>query len=72
MCSFPETLQDLRKIRNKHGGLPTEADLQGAAKALNRLQDMYKLNITDFARGRIFGMQTAAELSVKDTFFLGR
>ncbi|XP_059092577.1 prolyl 4-hydroxylase subunit alpha-2-like [Tigriopus californicus] len=67
-----KTLQELRKVRNKHGGLPTEADLQGAAKALNRLQDMYKLNITDFARGRIFGLQTAAELSVKDTFFLGR
>ena len=69
---LPETLGEIRKIRTRYGGLPTEADLQGAAKALNRLQEIYRLNVTEFAHGNIFGLQTAAELSVKDTFYLGR
>ena len=68
----PATLGELRKVRKKHGGMPTEADLQGAAKALNRLQEVYKLNTTEFVRGQIMGLQTSAELTVKDTFYLGR
>ncbi len=69
---FPETLADLKKVKNRYGGLPTDSDLQGAAKALNRLQEIYKLNITEFSRGNILGLQTGAELDVKDTFYLGR
>ena len=69
-CS--ETLSDLKKVKTKFGGLPSDTDLQGAAKALNRLQEIYRLNVTQFSRGNILGLQTGAELDVKDTFYLGR
>ena len=74
-ASFSETLGDLRRLRSRFGSpssLPTETDLQGAAKAINRLQDMYRLNVSEFSQGKIAGMQTAAELTAKDTFYLGR
>jgi hypothetical protein len=69
---FSETLSDLKKVKTKFGGLPSDTDLQGAAKALNRLQEIYRLNVTQFSRGNILGLQTGAELDVKDTFYLGR
>lgn len=52
--------------------MPLESDLQGAAKALNRLQNIYRFNVTEFSHGNIMGHQTSAELGVKDTFYLGR
>lgn len=67
-----EILNDIRKARHRHGGTPTDADLQGAAKALNRLQQIYKLDLNQFVKGNIMGVQTAAQLTVKDTFYLGR
>ena len=66
------TLSELRRVRNRHGGAPNEGDLVEAAKALNRLQEMYRLDVGDFVRGNIAGQQTGAELSVKDAFYLGR
>ena len=67
-----ETLSELKKVKSKYGGLPNDGDLQGAAKALNRLQEMYKFNVSQFSRGNILGVQTGAELEAKDTFYLGR
>ena len=65
-------MSDIRKARHKHGIAPVQSDLQGAAKALNRLQDVYRLNTTEFAQGKIMGTQTTAELTAKDTLYLGR
>ena len=59
-------------MRNRHGGAPNEGDLLEAAKALNRLQEMYRLDVGDFVRGKIAGQQTGAKLGVKDAFYLGR
>ena len=39
-------MSELKKVKSRYGGLPTDTDLQGAARALNRLQDIYKLNVT--------------------------
>ncbi len=36
------------------------------------LQEMYNIDVKDFANGNILGVQTTAELSVKDTYYLGR
>ena len=66
------TLDELRRVRNRHGGAPNEGDLVEAAKALNRLQEMYRFDVGDFVRGNIGGQQTGAELGVKDAFYLGR
>ena len=66
------TISELKRVKTKFGGLPNDGDLQGAAKALNRLQEMYKFNVTQFSRGNILGIQTGAELEAKDTFYLGR
>lgn len=43
--------------------MPTRDDLNGAALALVRLQDTYNLNMTDLARGQIFGYQTHVEMN---------
>ena len=37
-----------------------------------RLQEVYRLNVTEFSQGNIMGLQTGAELTAKDTFYLGR
>ena len=65
-------MKELNRVKRKYGGMPEEKDLQGAAKALNRLHDIYRFNISEFSQGNIMGLQTSAELDVKDTFYLGR
>jgi prolyl 4-hydroxylase len=37
---------------------PTDGDFSGAASALSRLQDTYKLDPNDFANGRLNGEDT--------------
>ena len=37
-----KTAQELNKVKRHYGGLPNEEDLQGAARALNRLQTVYR------------------------------
>lgn len=67
-----KTFRALSRVKNKYGGAPGDQDLQGAARALNRLQAVYRFNVTEFSRGNIMGYQTSAELDAKDTFYLGR
>ena len=67
-----DALQELKKIKHRHGGLPTDRDLQGAAKALIRLRSTYKIDLNEMATGNILGLATEAQLSTKDSFFLGR
>ncbi|KAG5881350.1 hypothetical protein JTB14_020600 [Gonioctena quinquepunctata] len=52
--------------------IPTEEDLNGAAVALTRLQDTYRLDTSSLARGELNGIKYSAELSAADCFELGR
>ncbi|XP_043272912.1 prolyl 4-hydroxylase subunit alpha-1 isoform X2 [Venturia canescens] len=51
---------------------PTDEDLNGAAVALMRLQDTYKLETAQVARGVLNGIQYSTGLSAGDCFELGR
>ncbi|XP_050536109.1 prolyl 4-hydroxylase subunit alpha-1-like [Daktulosphaira vitifoliae] len=51
---------------------PTEEDLSGAATALMRLQDTYKLDTSSVARGELNGIQYSTQLTAGDCFELGR
>ncbi|KAJ1521335.1 hypothetical protein ONE63_003011 [Megalurothrips usitatus] len=61
-------------ISNYHAVLkfPTDEDLNGAAVALMRLQDTYKLDTSAVARGLINGVQYSTALTAGDCFELGR
>ena len=61
-------------VSNYHSVLkfPTDEDLNGAAVALMRLQDTYKLDTSAVARGLINGVQYSAALTAGDCFELGR
>jgi len=52
--------------------MPQDRDLQGAAKALIKLRSTYKFELEKFSQGNIHGFQTGAQLSAKDSFFLGK
>ena len=39
-----KTYRALSRVKNRYGGTPGEEDLQGAARALNRLQAVYRLH----------------------------
>lgn len=51
---------------------PTDEDLTGAAVALMRLQDTYRLETSSLARGELNGVKYSAELTAADCFELGR
>ncbi|CAG9863081.1 unnamed protein product [Phyllotreta striolata] len=51
---------------------PNNEDLNGAAVALTRLQDTYKLDTSSLARGELNGVKYSAELTAADCFELGR
>lgn len=51
---------------------PTDEDLNGAAVALMRLQDTYKLETAQVAKGVLNGVQYSTGLSAGDCFELGR
>ncbi|XP_015589995.1 prolyl 4-hydroxylase subunit alpha-2 isoform X2 [Cephus cinctus] len=61
-------------ITSSRGDLkfPTDEDLNGAAVALMRLQDTYKLETAQVARGVLNGVQYSTGLSAGDCFELGR
>ncbi|KAM6222931.1 prolyl 4-hydroxylase subunit alpha-2 [Rhynchocyon petersi] len=51
---------------------PTDEDEMGAAKALMRLQDTYKLDPDTISKGELPGTKYQATLSVDDCFGMGR
>lgn len=51
---------------------PSDEDLNGAAVALTRLQDTYRLDTSSLARGELNGVKYSTELSAADCFELGR
>uniref|UniRef100_A0A674B3V2 procollagen-proline 4-dioxygenase n=1 Tax=Salmo trutta TaxID=8032 RepID=A0A674B3V2_SALTR len=51
---------------------PDEEDEKGAAKALMRLQDTYKLDSESFSKGKLPGMHHNAILTVDDCYDMGK
>ena len=51
---------------------PSEEDLAGAAVALSRLQDTYKLKVADLANGDLNGVSYGPSLTAQECFELGR
>ncbi|WKY06730.1 hypothetical protein Q1695_006703 [Nippostrongylus brasiliensis] len=51
---------------------PKEEDLSGAAVAILRLQDVYRLDTTDLSNGVIMGDKVAHKLTAHDAFEVGR
>ncbi|KAJ8348027.1 hypothetical protein SKAU_G00266160 [Synaphobranchus kaupii] len=51
---------------------PDEEDEKGAAKALMRLQDTYKLDSESFSKGRLPGVHNNALLTVDDCYDMGK
>jgi len=66
----------LKNITNQRDSalvkFPDQEDLNGAATALMRLQDTYKLETTEIAEGRLAGLQRTSPLEAHDCFELGR
>ncbi|KAM4620510.1 prolyl 4-hydroxylase subunit alpha-2-like [Polymixia lowei] len=51
---------------------PDEEDEKGAAKALMRLQDTYKLDSESFSKGKLPGVHSNALLTVDDCYDMGK
>ncbi|XP_063244081.1 prolyl 4-hydroxylase subunit alpha-1 isoform X2 [Bacillus rossius redtenbacheri] len=66
--SFVDNLTQYHQVLK----FPTDEDLNGAAVALMRLQDTYKLDTSSVARGELNGVQYSTELTAGDCFELGR
>lgn len=63
-------VENITQTRNLR--FPDEEDLTGAAIALLRLQDTYRLDTASLAKGHIRGVKPSPELSAGDCFELGR
>lgn len=68
---FEETMNNMTRYKQDLK-FPTEEDLSGAAAALLRLQDTYKLDTSSVARGELNGVQYTTQLTAADCFELGR
>lgn len=51
---------------------PSDEDLSGAAAALVRLQDTYRLDTVEVAKGRLNGVKYSSDMSTHDCFEVGR
>ncbi|KAG8198503.1 hypothetical protein JTE90_017369 [Oedothorax gibbosus] len=71
---FPiEQKQNFSELTTFHSVvLPDENDLDGAAKALLRVQQTYGLKTSELAEGKIFGVTRVLSLTEGDCFELGR
>jgi prolyl 4-hydroxylase len=56
---FVQNITEFRDVLK----FPSDEDLNGAAVALTRLQDTYKLDTASVARGELNGVQYSTELS---------
>lgn len=65
---FIENVTNYRNVLK----FPTDEDLNGAATALTRLQDTYKLETSSLARGELNGVKYSSEMTVEECFELGR
>lgn len=59
MIWMTDAVRHLDRVRMA-SRFPKEEDFFGAAQALIRLQDTYELNMTQLAKGNLWGRQTHA------------
>ncbi|XP_073820434.1 prolyl 4-hydroxylase subunit alpha-1-like [Musca autumnalis] len=52
--------------------LPTVDDLRGAARGLSRLQQLYKLDITNITKGYIIDQKYSSEMSAYNCYIMGK
>ncbi|CAK8671019.1 unnamed protein product [Clavelina lepadiformis] len=62
----------VEKLSTKRVNFPDEKDVVGSAQALMRLQDTYKLEIHQLARGNVNGVQAIQMLRPRDWYDVGR
>ncbi|XP_078483537.1 prolyl 4-hydroxylase subunit alpha-1-like [Ciona intestinalis] len=62
----------LANLTQKQSHFPGEEDVKGTAEAIMRLQDTYRLDTHDVARGIIKGLQSNQSLTADDCFHIGR
>ncbi|KHJ45353.1 prolyl 4-hydroxylase subunit alpha-2 family protein [Trichuris suis] len=66
-------LQNITAMRQSSAAkFPTDEDLTGAAVALLRLQDVYKLDTHELSQGKIEGIPNVDEFTAGECFELGR
>ncbi|KAM3723451.1 Prolyl 4-hydroxylase subunit [Dirofilaria immitis] len=68
-----ELLNEISKLRAvNYAKTPTMEDLTGAAIALLRLQDTYRLNVKEIADGKILNASIVQPFTARDCFDIGR
>jgi len=72
IMSTDNSAEFTKKFQSKLSNLPDDSDLKGSAQALLRLQDTYKLDVSQFAAGNIKGVKTNESLSAEDCYYIGR
>eukprot|EP00095_Tigriopus_kingsejongensis_P007522 snap_masked-scaffold103_size370364-processed-gene-2.2 protein:Tk07522 transcript:snap_masked-scaffold103_size370364-processed-gene-2.2-mRNA-1 annotation:"hypothetical protein DAPPUDRAFT_22132" len=75
--SLDQDLQDdfaksVKRDRRRSIVLPEEEDLQGAAKGLLRIQDVYEIGVPDLSQGKIGQLVSQASLTAQDCLYIGK
>ncbi len=70
ICFRADLESEIAKIRQV--SIPRDSDLAGAALSLLRVQHTYNLNLTDLARGDVWGFRTKAGLNAQDCLYVGQ
>ena len=62
----------LKKLKRKQGGklMPTEGDMEMAARSLTNLLEVYRLEAREVVEGRLGGVETGAQLELEDVYYL--
>ena len=62
----------LKKLKRKQGGklIPTEGDMEMAARSLTNLLEVYRLEVREVVAGRLGGLETGARLELEDIYYL--
>ena len=66
------TVTKLKKLKRKQAGrvMPTEGDMEMAARSLTNLLEVYRLEAREVVEGRLGGVDTGARLQLEDIYYL--
>ncbi|XP_064485318.1 prolyl 4-hydroxylase subunit alpha-2-like [Ornithodoros turicata] len=68
----PDWIEVERVVMETNESFPSQSDLVDAGEALIRLQQTYRLNLTEMVRGNILGHRSSAHLSARDCLYFGQ